>query len=65
MKQMAKLWLYRIIGGLAIACGAIGVVLPGIPTVPFLLVALWAFTQLFATDTTLAAKPSDLWPAPT
>ena len=38
-----KLWL--IIGWLFMGLGIIGVVLPVMPTVPFLLVAAWAFAR--------------------
>ena len=37
------IWL--IVGGLALALGAIGIVLPLLPTTPFLLVAAFAFAE--------------------
>ena len=33
------------IGWLMVALGFVGIVVPGLPTVPFLLVALWAFSN--------------------
>ena len=33
------------LGWLAVSLGFVGVFVPGIPTVPFLLVALWAFSK--------------------
>jgi len=32
-------------GGLCVALGFVGIVVPGLPTVPFLLLALWAFSK--------------------
>ena len=32
-------------GGMMVAIGAIGVVLPGLPTTPFLIVAVWCFAR--------------------
>lgn len=37
--------VYLVIGWVALALGAIGVLLPIMPTVPFLIVAFWAFSQ--------------------
>lgn len=34
--------LWRLLAALALLLGLIGIVLPGLPTVPFLLVAAWA-----------------------
>lgn len=34
-----------VIGWTFLALGAVGVVVPGLPTVPFMLVALWAFAR--------------------
>lgn len=35
-------WLWRTLALACVALGAVGVVVPGLPTVPFLLVAAWA-----------------------
>jgi uncharacterized membrane protein YbaN (DUF454 family) len=37
--------LFLILGWLMVGLGAVGVVIPGLPTVPFLLLALWAFSK--------------------
>ena len=37
--------IYIILGWLFFAIGAVGVVLPVLPTTPFMLLALWAFSQ--------------------
>ena len=42
---MVKRSIFLIIGFMALSFAAIGLVMPIMPTVPFLLVALWAFTR--------------------
>ncbi|MFD1795123.1 DUF454 domain-containing protein [Paracoccus aurantiacus] len=37
--------IYLTIGWIAVGCAVVGAVLPIVPTVPFLLVALWAFSR--------------------
>jgi hypothetical protein len=37
--------LYVALGSLSVAVGAVGVVVPGLPTTVFLLIALWCFTK--------------------
>lgn len=36
---------YLGFGGLMVAIGAVGIVLPGLPTTPFLIVAVWCFAR--------------------
>ncbi len=44
MREIGKR-VYLVIGWVSLALGAIGVLLPIMPTVPFLIVAFWAFSQ--------------------
>ena len=43
--RCAGRWLFFAFGWLNVAVGMIGVVVPGLPTTVFLIVALWAFTR--------------------
>jgi uncharacterized membrane protein YbaN (DUF454 family) len=38
-------WLFFALGLLFFALGAIGVVVPGLPTTPFMILATWAFAK--------------------
>ena len=42
-QRSALSYLYILIGGIAVLLGIIGVVVPGLPTTPFVLLASWCF----------------------
>ena len=42
MRRLVKLLIWRALAALCLVLGLVGVFVPGLPTVPFLLVAAWA-----------------------
>jgi hypothetical protein len=45
LRRAVKIALWRTVAAVAVLLGLIGIVVPGLPTVPFLLVAAWAGSQ--------------------
>ena len=44
-KQLILKYIYIVFGCMSVVLGAVGVVVPGLPTTPFVLLASWCFYQ--------------------
>ena len=43
--SMPVRWILAVLGTICVALGAVGVILPGLPTTIFLIIACWCFTR--------------------
>jgi uncharacterized membrane protein YbaN (DUF454 family) len=44
-RSRARRWLLAVLGVACVGCGAVGVVVPGLPTTVFLIAGSWCFTR--------------------
>lgn len=45
IKQQALMWFWRLLAAIFVSIGLIGVIVPSLPTTPFMLLALWASSK--------------------
>ena len=63
LSRIASLVFWRTLALACVVLGLIGVVVPGLPTVPFLLVAAWAGGKGWPQLEAVAAESPAPWPA--
>ncbi len=61
MLKLLTVSLWRILACISLLLGLIGVVLPGLPTVPFLLVSAWSAGKGWPRLEDLVIRAPQLW----